>query len=75
MRITGQDNARLLDNVTVYLTKPEAEELRDSLNALLEGPEDRHEHISDYTEGIELTVCLYDGHIQEPSPKGALDDK
>lgn len=59
MRILDQSDDKSLSRVTLYLLTSEAEELRDSLNSLLERSS-HHEHTpsADYTK--EVTVTLYD---------------
>ena len=60
MRILDQDNDRSINAVTLYLTKSEAAELRDSLEQILADPVGRHEHTSSYDYAKEVTVCIYD---------------
>ena len=60
MRILDEDNDKALSRITLYLTKAEAVELRDSLNLLLENPHGRHEHVSSSDYRKELTACIYD---------------
>jgi hypothetical protein len=60
MRILDQETDRPCSRVTIYLKRGEAEELRDSLEALLDGDAHGHEHVSDAECRKELTLCLYD---------------
>ena len=60
MRILDQDNDRKLDRVTLYLTLAEAQELRDSLEAVIQQPRGNHAHIPDSAFDKEITVCIYD---------------
>lgn len=60
MRILDEDSKKALTAVTLYLTKPEAEELKDSIEALLSDPARQHEHVSDAEYKTEVTVCIYD---------------
>jgi hypothetical protein len=59
MRLLDGKTDRALARLTVYLTREEAEELRDSLSALLATSGVRHEHVSSSDYKKELTVCLY----------------
>jgi hypothetical protein len=62
MRILDKDADKKTDEVILFLTKAEAQELRDSLSLLLaDSPgAQTHHHIpnSDFTK--EITVCIYD---------------
>ncbi len=61
MRILDEDSDEAVQKVTLYLTRAEAKELRDSLDGLLAlGHPGRHEHVPDETFSKEITVCLYD---------------
>jgi hypothetical protein len=60
MRLLDEDADASCNRVTCYLTRAEAQELRDSLEALLRGGMERHEHVSSADFGKEITVCLYD---------------
>jgi hypothetical protein len=60
MRILDEDTDRSIQTIVLYLTKSEAEELRDSLNLLLEDSSLRHEHVSSADNRREVTVCIYD---------------
>jgi hypothetical protein len=60
MRLFDHKSEKVLHGVTVFLTKDEAEELRDSVIGLLKQPEyAAHDHIycKDYKK--ELIVCIY----------------
>jgi len=60
MRLLDQKSDAALKSVTVYLTKDEAEELRDSVIALLEQPQfAAHHHVYCKEFKKELTVCIY----------------
>jgi hypothetical protein len=81
MRILGEDDDKAQSRVTLYLTKAEAGEMKDSLKALLEGPQDSHHHISSSDFSKEITVCLYSeddpkalSHFDERSRKIILHD-
>ena len=65
MRILDDDTDRSIQTIILYLTKSEAEELRDSLNLLLEDSSPRHEHVSSEDHRRELTVCIYDSNSLE----------
>lgn len=60
MKILNEDENKSLDQVTIYLTLAEAQELRDSLESLLSNPIGHHEHIPNNDFSKELTVCIYD---------------
>ena len=60
MRILNEVADKPLNAVTLYLTKAEASELRDSLEQLLVDPLGRHEHISSSDHAQEVTICIYD---------------
>ena len=66
MRIFDVENDAALKSVRLYLTRPEASELRDSLSDMLEGNEpDSHEHVMDEEYKREVTVFVYDPAILE----------
>ena len=60
-----------LHHVLLCLTQAEAKELRDSLEAILAGTPNRHEHVPSDDYSKEITVCIYDisnlGHFDERS--------
>jgi len=60
MRILDRSSDKSIDRVTLYLTRAEASELRDSLKAILAGPAERHEHVLSPDCSKEITVCIYD---------------
>ena len=60
MRILDEDTDRSITTIVLYLERSEAEELRDSLNLLLEDSSQRHEHVSSEDNRREVTVCIYD---------------
>jgi hypothetical protein len=60
MRILDEVADQSLSVVTIYLTKSEAEELRDSLEQLLANWQSRHEHVSSSDYKRQITVCIYD---------------
>lgn len=57
-RIEDVKEGRLLRHVGLRLTTSEIAELRDSLALLLEGPPERHEHVSSADYQTEITVWL-----------------
>jgi len=59
MRLLDQRSDISLQSVTVYLTQNEAEELRDSVLALLKEPRNSHFHINSEDFKKELTICIY----------------
>ena len=79
MRILDNASDRASQAVTLYLTRPEAQELRDSLDALLADESGRrHEHVMDDDYRKEITVCLYDeadlGHFDARSQRLIIED-
>lgn len=60
MRILDTVSDNPLENVVLYLTFPEALELRDSLDELLKKPLNNHAHVADENFQKEITVCIYD---------------
>jgi hypothetical protein len=60
MRILNEDNDKPVDQMQLFLTKDEAEEMIDSLKHLLEKPNGNHSHISNEDFQKEITVCIYD---------------
>lgn len=60
MRILDQDTDRSCNRIVMFLTRSEANELRDSLEALIAAAEmNRHEHVTSSDQRKEITVCLY----------------
>ena len=52
--------------MTLYLTLSEAQELRDSLMAILRDHPKGHTHVCDATYEKEITVCTYDfAHLDD----------
>lgn len=60
MRILINDTDKKADNITLCLTKSEAEELIDTLESILKSPKGNHGHVPDYAGNKELAVCVYD---------------
>ena len=60
MRILDDEADKKLDNISLFLTKEEAVQLRGYLNQLLENPKLQHSHLSSADCQKEITVCLYD---------------
>jgi hypothetical protein len=58
MQIDDTANNRELRHVGLGLTETEARELRDTLDTLLEDPNERHEHVASSDFQRELTVWL-----------------
>ena len=60
MRLLDQTGDSALKSIIVYLTRAEAEELRDSVNDLLEHSNyAAHHHIYCKDFKRELTICIY----------------
>lgn len=60
MRILNDETNRKLNNVSLFLTKEEALQLRSYLNQLLDNPKLQHAHLSSEDYQKEITICLYD---------------
>jgi hypothetical protein len=60
MRLLDEDSNKKLDRVTLYLTRSEAEELRDDLERILANPRGNHAHLSSKDFRKEITICIYD---------------
>ena len=60
MRILDDESDKKLDNVSIFLTKEEAIQLRGYINQLLEKPESQHAHLSSKDYKKEITICVYD---------------
>jgi len=60
MRILDQDADKSINQIILYLTQLEAEELRDSIVSLLQNQSDHHEHISSTAFKKEIIVTIYD---------------
>lgn len=80
MRIYNVDKDEKLNNVTLYLTTDEAQEMKDSLELLINNNH-QHEHIPDREDAFkrEITVCIYSkdnlSHFDERSKKLILHDE
>jgi hypothetical protein len=61
MRIFDEDNKKSIKNVSIFLTKSEAQEIVDSLNDILEKSQHNadHAHINGIDYKREITVCVY----------------
>ena len=59
MRILDAATDRSCDRITCFLTRSEASELRDALDALLTGPAEHHQHVPSEDFKKEITVCVY----------------
>jgi hypothetical protein len=70
MRILDRDHDQKVDQVTIYLTRSEAMELRDGLEHLLEAGRGVHEHVNAEDFQKEITICLY-----EPNSIDEFDDR
>ncbi|CUI18116.1 conserved hypothetical protein (plasmid) [Candidatus Protochlamydia naegleriophila] len=60
MRILDQETDQSLNNIILYLTSQEAQELRDSLEDVINKPLNNHSHIPSNDFEKEITVCIYD---------------
>lgn len=62
MRIYDSNTDKKVTNVILYLTPDEAQEMKDSLESLINNNEKhRHEHIPDREDDFkrEITICIY----------------
>jgi hypothetical protein len=77
MRILNTITDKKIDNITIYLTNSEAQELLDSLEAIISEPK-HHSHIPSEDFMKEITVCIYDPNnlsgFNERSKKLILED-
>lgn len=64
MRIHDIDNDKKIDRVGIYLTVSEAQELRDSMETLLQKPEIHHLHIPNDDFQKEITISIYDESLK-----------
>jgi len=60
MRILDEKRDHATERVTLFLTRSEAAEMRDMLEALLNGEVDQHVHVSDVAFEREVTIAIYD---------------
>ena len=82
MRIYNEDTDKKVNKVILYLTPDEAQELKDSLELIINNNEKRHhEHIPDREDDFkrEITVCIYRkdnlSNFDERSKKLILNDE
>lgn len=82
MRIYNEDTDKKVNKVILYLTPDEAQELKDSLELIINNSEKHHhEHIPDREDDFkrEITVCIYRkenlSSFDERSKKLILNDK
>ena len=79
MRILDEESDKKLDNVSIFLNKEEAVQLRCYLNQLLDNPKLQHSHLSSSDYQKEITICLYDEknleNFNERSIKLIREDK
>ena len=79
MRILDDESDKKLDNVSIFLTKEEAVQLRGYLNQLISNPALQHSHLSSADYKKEITVCIYKednlSSFDERSKKLILHDK
>ena len=62
MRIYNLDSNKKVNKVILYLTSDEAQEMKDSLELLLNNNEKhQHEHVPDRESNFkrEITLCIY----------------
>jgi hypothetical protein len=59
MRILDKSTDKPLDEIILYLTKPEAENISQMLMNLLDGNSEHHSHFMDEEMKREVTVAIY----------------
>lgn len=59
MRIYNKCEKKTLNNIVLYLTPEEAQEMKDSLEALLEDKNHHHSHVPDEEYKREVTISIY----------------
>lgn len=82
MRIYNIDSDKKINKVILYLTDEEAQEMKDSLELLINNnAKHHHEHIPDRSDDFkrEITVCIYKednlSSFDERSRKLILNDE
>ena len=79
MRILDDESDKKLDNISIFLTKEEAIQLRGYLNQLLDNSKLQHSHLSSSDYKKEITICIYDlnnlEHLSKRSKTLILEDK
>ena len=60
MRILDEKRNQAAERVSLFLTRAEAAEMRDMLEALLNDETNHHVHISDAEFEREVTIAVYD---------------
>ncbi len=81
MRIYDSDSDKKVNNVILYLTNNEAQEMKDSLEFIINNKKNHHEHIADREDDFkrEVTICIYDkndlSNYDERSKKLILHDE
>ena len=82
MRIYSEDTDKKINKVILYLTPDEAQELKDSLELIINnGEKHHHEHIPDRQDDFkrQITVCIYKNDnlssFDERSRKLILNDE
>ena len=72
MRILDDEADKKMDNVSIFLTKEEAVQLRGYLNQLLDNPKMQHSHLSSTDYQKEITICLYNENDLEGFSKRSI---
>jgi len=60
LRLLNDKADKKLDNITIFLTKKEAIQLKSYLTQLLSNADEQHAHLASDDYQKEITVCLYD---------------
>jgi hypothetical protein len=80
MRIYNLDSEKKANNVILYLTPDEAQEMKHALEQLIsDSKKQHHQHICDSEYKREVTVCIYEednlSNFDERSKKLILNDE
>jgi hypothetical protein len=59
VRIYDPESKKAFQNITLFLTPAEAQELADSAEDLAAHPEKHHHHIPDAQHAREITIAVY----------------
>lgn len=81
MRIYNEDTDKKVNKIILYLTPSEAQELKDSIELIINNEKYQHEHIPDREDNYkrEITICIYRkdnlSSFDERSKKLILNDE
>ena len=70
MRILNEDEDKKIDNISIFLTHREGNQLLSYLQTILKDPSCHHIHLSSEDYQKEITLCVYDDkNIQTFDPR------